>query len=261
MQCRLVGCNLADLDHAAARSTLRRQLSRRPCTAATPRATGDDRPVALRELRRRPVALGIAPIVSYLIQRGRCRQCGGRIAPAHLAIELAATLVAAWAATTDTDPGWLWADCALGWTLLALAWIDWVHLRLPDALTLPLVLGGLGATALLDPAETTGHALAAAIGYAAFRLIARGYRALRGREGLGTGDAKLLAASGAWVGVAGLSPVVLAAAVAGLVVAVVRTGRGRAAERHHDGSVRHMPGVGDLAGAALWLTGAAAGPP
>lgn len=167
----------------------------------------------------------LAPIVSYLIQRGRCRQCGGSIAPAHLAIELAATLVAAWAATTDTDPGWLWADCALGWTLLALAWIDWVHLRLPDALTLPLVLGGLGATALLDPAETTGHALAAAIGYAAFRLIARGYRALRGREGLGTGDAKLLAASGAWVGVAGLSPVVLAAAVAGLVVAVVRTGR------------------------------------
>jgi leader peptidase (prepilin peptidase) / N-methyltransferase len=169
----------------------------------------------------------LLPIVSYIIQRGRCRHCHDRIAPQHLAIELAALAIAAWAATAEADPAWLWADCALGWVLLVLGWIDWTHLRLPDVLTLPLVLGGLGATELLDPAATTDHALAAAIGYAAFRLVALVYRALRGRDGLGAGDAKLLAASGAWVGVAGLSPVVLSAALAGLAVALLRAGRTR----------------------------------
>jgi leader peptidase (prepilin peptidase) / N-methyltransferase len=167
----------------------------------------------------------LLPFASYLMQRGRCRHCGGRIALEHLAIELAALGIAAWAATVEADPAWLWADCALGWTLLALGWIDWTHLRLPDVLTLPLVLGGLGVAAWLDPAATTDHALAAAIGYTVFRLVALGYRALRGRDGLGAGDAKLLAASGAWVGVAGLSPVVLCAALAGLAVALLRAGR------------------------------------
>ena len=191
------------------------------------------RPVALA--RSRCEACGAAlspaelvPVASYLLQRGRCRRCRGRIAPMHLAIELAAVAVAGWAACVDFDPAWLWADCALGWTLLALGWIDWTHLRLPDALTLPLLLAGLAATALLDPDAAFDHALAAAIGYTAFRLLAIAYRALRKREGLGAGDAKLLAAAGAWVGLGGLSPVVLAAALAGLAVAALRTRRLRA---------------------------------
>ena len=167
----------------------------------------------------------LIPIVSFLLQRGRCRRCAAPIARMHLAIELAALGVAAWAALVDLDPVWLWADCVLGWTLLALGWIDWTHLRLPDVLTLPLLLAGLGCTALLDPAATPDHALAAALGYAAFRLLSWSYRRLRGREGLGEGDAKLLAASGAWVGLAGLSPVVLSGALAGLAIALVRSRR------------------------------------
>ena len=63
----------------------------------------------------------------------------------------------------------IWLDCVLGWSLLALAWIDWDHMLLPDVLTLPLILAGLGATLLLDPAATTDHAAAAAAGYLAFR--------------------------------------------------------------------------------------------
>ncbi len=169
-------------------------------------------------------AAELVPFVSFMWQRGRCRGCGGPIAPAHLWIELAAVAVAASAVTAEPDPATLWADCGLGWALLALAWIDWTHLRLPDALTLPLLLAGLGATAWLDPAEATGHAVAAALGYAALQLLAIGYRALRGRDGLGGGDAKLLAAAGAWVGLSGLGPVLLIAACAGILVALVRGG-------------------------------------
>ena len=175
--------------------------------------------------------LGVAelvPIASYVAQRGRCRACGARIAPAHLWIELAALLIPAIALLFDTEPAWLWADCALGWALLALAWIDWEHLRLPDVLTLPLLLAGLAVTAWLDPELAGDHALAAAIGYAALRLIALAYRAWRGQEGLGMGDAKLLAAGGAWVGVAGLGPVLLVGAVTGLAAALIRGGGFRA---------------------------------
>ncbi len=170
----------------------------------------------------------LVPLASFLWQRGRCRHCGARIASAHLWIELAALAVPATAALAEADPAGLWADCVLGWTLLALGWIDWTHLRLPDALSLPLLLAGLTATALLDSAAVTDHAWAAIAGYGSLRLLATGYRRLRGREGLGGGDAKLLAASGAWVGLSGLGPVLLIAAVAGLVAALLRGGGLRA---------------------------------
>ena len=88
--------------------------------------------------------LGVAdliPILSYLAARGRCRHCGTPIGRFHLWIELAALLVAVWAATLDEGLR-LWADCVLGWTLLAAAWIDARHMILPDVLTLPLVLAG-----------------------------------------------------------------------------------------------------------------------
>ena len=170
----------------------------------------------------------LVPIASYIWQRGRCRHCGAAIARFHLIFELAAVLVAAWASLLEPEPLWLWADCVFGWGLLALAWIDWTHLRLPDVLTLSLLLAGLGATALLDPAAATDHAIAAAFGYLALRLLSFAYLKLRGREGLGAGDAKLLAAIGAWLGLSGLGPVLLMACLAGIAVAVIRGGSLRA---------------------------------
>ena len=170
----------------------------------------------------------LVPLVSYLLQRGRCRACGAPIDPAHWWIELVAVAVAGSAAVMEPDAARLGAGCILGWTLLALAWIDWTDLILPDVLTLPLLLAGLGVTEWQDPAASLDHALAALLGYAALRLLALGYRALRGREGLGGGDAKMLAAGGAWVGLAGLGPAVLAAAVTGILLAVIRGGGLRA---------------------------------
>jgi leader peptidase (prepilin peptidase)/N-methyltransferase len=165
------------------------------------------------------------PLVSYVALRGRCRHCGAPIGRFHLMVELAAVAIAVWAATVD-DGVRLWADCALGWTLLALAWIDARHMILPDILTLPLVLAGLGFAWLLEPDRMFDHALGAAIGWLLFWVVSRLYRMLRGRDGLGEGDAKLLAAAGAWVTWSGLGPVMLVAALTGLALALIIRLRG-----------------------------------
>ncbi|HYH17479.1 MAG TPA: A24 family peptidase [Azospirillum sp.] len=133
----------------------------------------------------------------------------------------AAAAVWAWLAL----PPWLVpAGCVLGWSLLAMSLIDAREHRLPDVLTLPLIPAGLAVTwwEVPDDAVLLDHALAAVLGYSAFALLAAGYRRLRGRDGLGLGDAKLLAAAGAWVGLAGLPSVVLLAALSGLAVTLVR---------------------------------------
>ena len=119
-----------------------------------------------------------------------------------------------------------WSHCVLGWALLALAWIDGRHFRLPDTLTLPLLLLGLGSAWLLEPWLLTDRAIGAMAGYAALRLIGWGYFAWRGQDGLGQGDAKLLAAGGAWVGWEDLSWLVMLAALAGIAWTALRTLRG-----------------------------------
>jgi leader peptidase (prepilin peptidase) / N-methyltransferase len=167
----------------------------------------------------------LIPIVSYLAMRGRCRHCGAPIGRFHLMIELAALAVALWAITID-DGARLWADCVLGWTLLALAWIDARHMILPDVLTLPLVLAGLWFAWTLEPDRIVDHAAGAAIGWLLFWAVSRLYRLFRGRDGLGEGDAKLLAASGGWVSWSGLGPVMLVAALTGLGVALAGWLRG-----------------------------------
>lgn len=165
----------------------------------------------------------LVPLVSFALLRARCRWCRARISSTHLATELAFLAIAACAVLAETDIQLVWLDCVLGWTLLTLAWIDYEHMMLPDVLTLPLVIAGLGATLLQDPSAVTEHAAAAAAGYLAFRAIEIGYRWLRGRDGLGQGDAKLMAAAGAWLGLMPLPTVVFTAALFGLLfVAVLR---------------------------------------
>lgn len=162
----------------------------------------------------------LVPLVSWLALRGRCRYCAAPLARFYPVIELAALAVAlsAWSATT----GWLlWASCGLGWTLLALAATDQREQLLPDALTLPLIPAGFVVAYVDDPASLLDHAIGAVAGYAVFVLVEFVYARLRGRAGLGRGDAKLLAAAGAWVAWTGLPHVVLLAALAALAAAAV----------------------------------------
>src|SRR5215469_3279545 len=163
----------------------------------------------------------LMPLLSLALLRGHCRHCNCAIGWFYPAVEFSALAVAAWAAFASATPQELWISCLLGWTLLALAWIDVRSFILPDVLTLPLLLTGLGVASLTSPDKVFWHALGAAAGYLSLYGVNALYRALRGRDGLGLGDAKLLAAVGAWMGIGALSWVVLLAAAAGLAFAAV----------------------------------------
>jgi leader peptidase (prepilin peptidase) / N-methyltransferase len=166
------------------------------------------------------------PIASFLLQRGRCRHCGAPIARMHLAIELAALAVAVTAAAIVPAGIDLWITCVLGWWLLPLGWIDADTGRLPDVLTLPLLLAGLAEAFLFEPEQLTARAAAAAFAYCGLWLLAFLYRRLRGREGLGMGDAKLLAAGGAWLGPLAIPNVLFLAALSALAYVLVLRLRG-----------------------------------
>jgi leader peptidase (prepilin peptidase)/N-methyltransferase len=170
----------------------------------------------------------LIPILSWLAVGGRCRYCRQPLGWFYPGVELAALAIALAAVLIDgvlidgvlIDGGQgAWLDCLLGWWLLALGWIDLRSWLLPDALTLPLIIAGLAAAILFHPDQLTDRALGAALGYLSLMAIAALYRRLRGREGLGGGDAKLLAASGAWLGAAALPQVILLAALSALAAA------------------------------------------
>lgn len=103
--------------------------------------------------------------------------------------------------------------------LCALAWIDFKTFRLPDKLTLPLIVLGLLQSYLLT--DIRASLLGAAIGYLSFVLIEYAFKAIRGKDGLGRGDAKLLAAGGAWCGWSALPMIVLIASGTGILLALM----------------------------------------
>lgn len=113
------------------------------------------------------------------------------------------------------------AAAVLTITLVIACIIDIRSRRLPDYLTLPLIALGLFLTLALKPAALPLQLLAALLGFLAFYLIATLYRRLRGFDGLGLGDAKLLAAAGAWLGPLYLAPVVFVSAGLALVAALI----------------------------------------
>jgi leader peptidase (prepilin peptidase)/N-methyltransferase len=170
----------------------------------------------------------LLPVLSYIIQRGRCRACGKAISRFHLYIELAACLVPLSAALAGSE--FLVADCLLGWLLLALAWTDWESYLLPDVLTLPLLMLGLAEAWVLDPVllpeSLPDRLVGLLLGWGCLFAIGAVWRRWRGIEALGEGDAKLLAAGGAWLGWQALPDVLLIAALAGIAATVLRH-RGR----------------------------------
>jgi leader peptidase (prepilin peptidase)/N-methyltransferase len=164
----------------------------------------------------------LVPLVSCLVSRGSCPRCAQRIGHFYPLIELAAVVVAAWAGTVFS--GWqLWVSCTLGWILLALAVIDHKYFVLPDFLALPLIPLGLLVTWGNDPSVVLDHIIGALAGFGIIRAV---YRRLRGREGMGLGDAKLLAGSGAITSWQALPSVILIASLTALAFALFRTTRG-----------------------------------
>ncbi len=162
----------------------------------------------------------LIPLASWLAARGHCRHCGASLGLFYPGIELAALAVAIWAAIA-CDGMMVWVSCLLGWTLLALAACDGRWFVLPDSLSLPLLAAGLGLGWWLDPATLVPHAIGAAAGFLFVVLVRAVYWQLRGREGIGLGDAKLLAAAGAWLGWAPLPSVLLIGALSAITGVLV----------------------------------------
>jgi leader peptidase (prepilin peptidase)/N-methyltransferase len=165
-------------------------------------------------------ALQNIPVLSWLALRGRCAACGARIATRYPLVEIAAGGVAAYVA-------WRFgaSSAALGamifcWALLALAVIDLDTQLLPDDLTLSLLWAGLlfnlGGVFAALPAAVIG----AAAGYVSLWLVYWGFKLATGKEGMGHGDFKLLAAIGAWLGWQKLPLVILASSVVGAAVGI-----------------------------------------
>lgn len=164
----------------------------------------------------------LLPLLSALLSRGRCKSCGTPIDRRHTALELAAAVVGLLAMLAS--PGWMGLSGAiLGWALLALLALDAEHQWLPDRITLPLLALGLW----LGAGDFADRLAGAAIGGGALLALALGYKWLRGREGMGLGDVKLMAALGAWLGPLLLGPLLLVAALIGLTMAAGLKLRGK----------------------------------
>ncbi|MGL5457884.1 MAG: prepilin peptidase [Enterobacterales bacterium] len=157
------------------------------------------------------------PMVSWLVLRGRCSQCQAAIPLRLLVVEFITALFFGATAWWVSDVQVLLSLWLLAAFLLPLAMIDAQHQLLPDCLTQPLLWSGLLVHSV-DHALPLHDALFGAVaGYLSLWLLYWAFRLITGREGLGYGDFKLLAALGAWCGWQALPSIVLLAAVSGIV--------------------------------------------
>jgi leader peptidase (prepilin peptidase)/N-methyltransferase len=113
-------------------------------------------------------------------------------------------------------------SAALWGTLATLSFHDARRLLIPDAWTAALALSGLAGAFALDPEALPGRVLAMATGGVGAWAFASGYRAIRGRDGLGFGDVKLIAAAGGWIGLEGYPSLLMTACISALAAALAR---------------------------------------
>ncbi len=171
-------------------------------------------------------AIDLIPVISYLLRSGKCARCGATINPDHLMIELGAALIGGLAFLVEPGSAGL-VGAIFGWLLLALAALDAQHHWLPDRLTLALAISGLAASFFIDAPDIVDRVMGGATGFGALFIIGWSYRLLRGREGLGGGDPKMLGAIGCWLGWSALPLVILGAALIGLLSALMMRIRGQ----------------------------------
>ena len=185
------------------------------------------------------------PVLSFILLRGRCAACKARIALRYPLVEIGTGLLFA-------AVGWrigavpvalLW--CGFAATLMALAAIDWDTTLLPDNLTLPLLWAGLVASALGWTIPLSDALWGAVAGYLSLWSVYWLFKLTTGKEGMGFGDFKLLAALGAWLGLKMILPIVLAASMIGAVVGLALKFGGNLREG------RYVPFGPFLAGAGL----------
>ncbi|MGU5762081.1 prepilin peptidase [Aeromonas hydrophila] len=160
------------------------------------------------------------PLLSWLWLKGRCRECQAPISARYPLVELLTALLSLIVAATY-PPGWgLLAALLLTWVLVALTFIDLDKMLLPDQLTLPLLWGGLLFNLAGGFVPLADAVIGAMAGYLVLWSLYWAFKLLTGKEGMGYGDFKLLAALGAWLGWQALPIVLLLSSLVGAFIGI-----------------------------------------
>jgi len=165
-------------------------------------------------------ALENVPLISYLALRGKCAGCKARISPRYPLVEALTGVLSGYIAWRY---GFTWQTLALlvfVWSMIALAFIDLDTFYLPDDITLPLVWAGLLANMGGLFVDLQSAVIGAIAGYLALWIVFWGYKLATGKDGMGYGDFKLLAAIGAWLGWKMLPVVILLSSLVGAIVGI-----------------------------------------
>ncbi|MBK1644698.1 prepilin peptidase [Thiocapsa imhoffii] len=230
-----------------------RDCSELLATAATSQPT-DTEPLSLASppstcphCGHRIRAIENIPILSYLLQRGRCAQCTQRISPRYPLVELATAVlsllvVVRFGVSVEVLPA-----LGLTWALITLAVIDFDTQLLPDSITLPVLWLGLGLSLIPVFADSHSAIIGAIVGYLSLWTIFHLFRLATGKDGMGYGDFKLLALLGAWLGWQALPLIILLSALVGALLGVTLILSGR----HERGTP--IP-FGPYLAAAGWLS-------
>jgi len=163
------------------------------------------------------------PVISYLALRGQCSGCKSRISLRYPSVELVTGLLSALVAFTFGPNLLTLALLFFTWALVTLTLIDFDHQLLPDDITIPLLWLGIGVNAFdLGIGVTLQDAVIGAIaGYLVLWSFYWVFKIVTGKEGMGYGDFKLLAALGAWMGWQTLLPIIVLSSLVGAVFGIV----------------------------------------
>lgn len=165
-------------------------------------------------------ALENIPVLSYLALGGKCSQCKTAISARYPLIEAFTGLLSglvAWQFGLDWS---CLGALLLTWSLIALSFIDIDHQLLPDSITLPLMWLGIIFSFFAVYTDLNSSIIGAIAGYLSLWLVYQGFKLVTGKEGMGYGDFKLLAALGAWLGWALLPTIVLLSSLVGAIIGI-----------------------------------------
>jgi leader peptidase (prepilin peptidase)/N-methyltransferase len=163
-------------------------------------------------------AMENVPVASWLLLRGRCAACRARISGRYPAVEILGGAAGAWCAAHFGFGPAAFAAMAFLWAMIAMSFIDFDTQLLPDSITLPLLWLGLLVNVPGTFTDLPSAVIGAAAGYLFLWTVYWGFKLVTGKDGMGFGDFKLLAAIGAWTGWQMLPLTILAASFVGAIV-------------------------------------------
>ena len=161
------------------------------------------------------------PVISYLLLKGRCSECGTAISVRYPIVELTTALLSVIMALHFGYSVEMLMALGFTWALVPLFLIDFDHQILPDSITLPLLWAGLVLSLFNVFVDTHSSIIGAVAGYLSLWSIYHLFKLVTGKEGMGYGDFKLLAAIGAWVGWQALPVVILFSSVVGAAIGIL----------------------------------------